>query len=276
MGESNDLDFDFRFSVDDCVRKPAQWQAPRSAFDCHAWDGHAELRMAFNQLQRAFNIAEKFSAESGASIFVPRDNRPQFVASRVLNAEGFAHLRRISALIWRRTSSQAVVPVVPLSSAMHRRSISAAHAASISAISSSPTVSKLSIKRAAMSARSRSERANASCNSLSAMAVIQRTIASGTKLTKRLQATLSGAVQLASAGARLRIGAAPEPCRYAASMAAIGDNQSRGIPKLLVRNVREIALSLARTCFGKMGAGMICLSPAARRCKAPRSFREVT
>jgi len=57
MGESNDLDFDFRFSVDDCVRKPAQWQAPRSAFDCHAWDGHAELRMAFNQLQRAFNIA---------------------------------------------------------------------------------------------------------------------------------------------------------------------------------------------------------------------------
>jgi hypothetical protein len=67
--------------------------------------------------------------------------------------------------------------------------------------------------------------------------------------------------------------AAAETGRYAASMAAIGDNQSRGIPKLLVRNVREIALSLARTCFGKMDAGMICLSPATRRCKAPHSGR---
>jgi len=39
---------------------------PRSAFDWHAWDGHAELRITFNELQRAFNISEKFSAESGA------------------------------------------------------------------------------------------------------------------------------------------------------------------------------------------------------------------
>jgi hypothetical protein len=41
--------------------------------------------MSFNQLQRAFNISEKFSAESGASIFVPRHNRSEFIASRVLN-----------------------------------------------------------------------------------------------------------------------------------------------------------------------------------------------
>ena len=160
-----------------------------STFDWHARNRYTETRMALDQLRDAFNLNEELLAESGLFVFVPRNNRPQFIASCVLDTDRFAHLRRISALIWRRTSSQSVVPVVPASSAEHRRSISAAQAASTSAASPSATTSRLSINRAAISARSCSERASASCKTRLPMTVIKRTIASEAKLTKRLQAT---------------------------------------------------------------------------------------
>jgi hypothetical protein len=183
MGEGDDLYFSFRFPVYDSVGKTTQRQASHASFGRHARDGRAETRMALDQLQGTFNFNEEFSAESGLFLFVPRNNRAEFISSRVLDADGLAHLRRISALIWRRTSAQSVVPVVPASNAAHRRSISAAHAASTSAASPSRAASKLSINRAAISARSCSERPSASCRTLSAMAVIKRTIPPDAKLT---------------------------------------------------------------------------------------------
>jgi hypothetical protein len=135
MSEGNDLDFDFGFSVYHNVRKTTQRQASRTAFRRHPRDRRAKTRMPFDQIQSVFDLSEEFVAESGLFIFVPRNNRPEFIPSCVLNPDRFAHLRRISALIWRRTSSHAVVPVVPASKAAHRRSISAAHAASTSAAS---------------------------------------------------------------------------------------------------------------------------------------------
>jgi hypothetical protein len=57
----------------------------------------------------------------GEELPVARNNHPQFIPSCVLDPNGFTHLRRISALIWRRTSAQSVVPVVPASSAAQRR-----------------------------------------------------------------------------------------------------------------------------------------------------------
>src|SRR3990172_7273066 len=191
MGEGDDLYADRPFPIYDGVGKTTQWQAPRAAFGREARDRRAESRMALDQLQGTFNLSEEFAAESWLFVFVPRNNRAEFIFSRVLDTDRLAHLRRISALIWRRTSSQAVVPVVPASSAAHRRSISAAHAASTSAASASEATSKLSINRTAISARSCSERPNASCKTLSAGAVIKWTIAYDTKLTKGLKTAMS-------------------------------------------------------------------------------------
>jgi hypothetical protein len=92
VSEGDDLDFDFGFSVYDSVRKTTQWQAARSPFNRDARDRCAETRMALNQLQDAFNLSEEFPAESGLFIFVPRNNRPQFIASCVLNPERLCSL----------------------------------------------------------------------------------------------------------------------------------------------------------------------------------------
>jgi hypothetical protein len=211
MSEGNNLDFGLHFTIYNGVRKTTKWQASRTAFGRHARDQRAETRMVLNQLQGVLNLSEKLPAESGLFLFVPRNNRSEFASSRVLDPDGLAHLRRISALIWRRSSSQLAVPVVPASRAAHRRSISAAHAASTSAASLSGPASKLSIKRAAISARSCSESDSASSNTLSAMAVMKCNIALDAKLTKRLQATTSPTILGGSTGARFLVGSASEP-----------------------------------------------------------------
>jgi hypothetical protein len=106
MSEGNDLNFDFGFAVYDRVRKTTQWQASRTAFRGHPRYRRAETRMPFDQFQSVFDLSEEFPTESGLFILVPRNNGPEFIPSCVLNPNRFAHLRRISALIWRRTSSQ--------------------------------------------------------------------------------------------------------------------------------------------------------------------------
>ena len=184
MSEGNNLEFDVRFpGIQSC--KEHDSVASARAVGTPGTD-EPRPRMALDQFQRALNLGKEFPAESGLFLFVPCNNHAEFVSSRVLDTDGLAHLRRISALIWRRTSSQAVVPA---SSAAHRRSFSAADAASTSPASPWRATSKLSIKRAAVSARSCSERHNASCRTLFTLAVMERTVAPDAKLTKRLQAT---------------------------------------------------------------------------------------
>jgi len=185
VSEGDDLDLRLSLPVNDGVRKPTQWQAPRTAFARYLRDVPAKTRMALDQFQRALNLGKEFCAKSGAFLFVPSDGRAEFVSGRFLNAEALPHLRRISASIWRRTSFQAVVPVVPASSAAHRRSISAAHASWTPAASLS-RASRLSISRVAISARSCSERPSASCKILSAVVVMNGIVAPRSKLPKPL------------------------------------------------------------------------------------------
>jgi len=84
MSEGNDLDFDFGFLVYDSVRKTTQWQASRTAFRRHPRHRRAETQISFDQLQSVFDLSEKFPAESGLFIFVPRNNDPEFIPSCVL------------------------------------------------------------------------------------------------------------------------------------------------------------------------------------------------
>ena len=80
MSKGNDPDFHVRFPVYHRVRKTTQWQTPRPTFDWHARNRDTETRMALDQLQDAFNLNEEFLAESGLFVFVPRNNRPEFIA----------------------------------------------------------------------------------------------------------------------------------------------------------------------------------------------------
>ena len=76
-----------------------QWQAPRAALGGDARNRRAKTRMALDQLQGTLNLSEEFSAKSGAFLFVPSDGRAELESSRLLDAKGFAHLRRMSASI---------------------------------------------------------------------------------------------------------------------------------------------------------------------------------
>lgn len=201
VSESHNLNLGVLLAVHDGVRKPTQWQAACAAFGGHMWNGCAKTWMALDQLQRVLNLGEEPSAKSGALLFVPRHGRTEFVSGGVLDTEALVHLRRISASIWRRTSSQSVLPVVPASSAAHRRSISVAHASSISAASPSRAMSRLSINRAAISARSCSESPSASCKILPAGVVTNGIVAPGPELTKPLHPTAAMRQLGESAGA---------------------------------------------------------------------------
>jgi hypothetical protein len=106
--------------------------------------------MRRDQADRVLDFIQELLPKAGAPAFIPSNFGPDLRLGVGVRPNRLPQRPRISTSIWRRTSSQSAPTVRPLSRSAHRRSISAAHAASTS---SSRVLSRLSRSRAATSAR---------------------------------------------------------------------------------------------------------------------------
>jgi hypothetical protein len=149
VGNRDDLEIFVSFTIDHEEREATHRYAshdPASSNLRHSTDP----RVFLNQMKNNRDLAPEFVAETDALFFVANDGAAKLGFGFRLETDRL-HLPKISLSIRRRTSAQSEVTASQESRAAHRRSISAAQAASTLA---STSESRLWISLAAISARS--------------------------------------------------------------------------------------------------------------------------
>gem|GEM_PF-5069008 len=125
----------------------------------------ARLRMRGDQLGGVFDLGCELVSEPGDLLVVAIYRFAQLSASRPMEANGPPGHRRARARNSAKTWSAGINSAVPASTSASLREISSSHARSTSAGSSMTSSSRLTIKRWASCARSRTDNSSASASS---------------------------------------------------------------------------------------------------------------
>lgn len=155
MRQRDDLEMVGMLPVHEKKREVAKRNAANCASGANATDHLADRGMGGDQIDRRFDLGPQPVAKAGALTLVPADVLSELLFRLGIGTDSGTHRPKMSRSIRARTSDQSEVARVPASTAAQRRSISAAHASSMSVCTSG---SRLSRSRAAMSARSDSGR----------------------------------------------------------------------------------------------------------------------
>ncbi len=139
VGDRDDLKIGSSFAIDDEIREAADGNAADDVAESNSGDSSTDFGMLFNQAQDVLDFRPELVPQTSAFTLVANDRVPQFGFGFGIETD-VLHLPKISLSILRRTSAQSDVTASPESRAAHRRSISAAQAASTS---TSASVSRL-------------------------------------------------------------------------------------------------------------------------------------
>ncbi len=153
MGDGENSQYGRGFQVAHAVREAFYREAAHRQLGWHPQHPLPDAREAQDLANRGIDCVEELQSKTGPPPFVPAASRTVLGIGLILEPNLQVHGLRSSASARRRTSSQGMPADSPDITRRARRSISAAHAASTSAMSSLPTSSKLASNSAATSAR---------------------------------------------------------------------------------------------------------------------------
>ena len=161
VGDGDNPQFVGWFDVDHVIRKPVDGETPNGQVFGRARYARAKARKFDDPADGGVHFIEELQAEPGLSDVVPSARLAVLGVGFVLKPDDRRHGLRSAASARARTSSQGIPWDSPAITRRARRSISAAHAASTSAGSSSWSASRLASNSAATLARSSIGRASA-------------------------------------------------------------------------------------------------------------------
>lgn len=141
------------FQVDDVVGKTLHRNSSDGQVSGHSGDWRAGTRKGDGLADSGVHRIEELKAESRSTPFIPPTGVAVFRVSLILESNAGVHRFCNSASARRRTSSHGVPDDSPAITRRARFSISSAHAASTSAMSSVGASSRLARSSAATSAR---------------------------------------------------------------------------------------------------------------------------
>ena len=151
--EGQDMNGVSGFEVDHLVWEASNRRSAHGKLRRDSWDGRSGSREAADLVECGVYRGEKSVSQTWPLFFVPLGGVIELLVGLVLRPKGLFHRFVRFASARRRTSSQGTPPDSPVRTLRARRSISAAHAASTSAVSSGG-VSRLSRSSTATLARS--------------------------------------------------------------------------------------------------------------------------
>ena len=154
MRDGENSDRGGRFEIDDVIGEALHRNSSDRQRGSQPGHPGACAREFDDPMNRGVNLVEEFNPKVRATAFIPSTGVTVLRVRLVLKANARGHRLRNSASARLRTSSQGMPSDSPAMTRRARLSISAAHAASTSALSSAPASSRLARSSAATSARS--------------------------------------------------------------------------------------------------------------------------